>query len=160
MDKVRQLKSTVFVHDGKSVKGIGGACKLTQKAILRIQGHYGAAIRNNAGDVDAKKKAVWVIWKHRSGDHSDCSDYDWCPSFCHWCRQCRPTPPSRLCLQGHQIFTDLASDSLLFKCTHGGTQNTNESFHNLVWERCPKTALICWPSSFRTRRLRSDNCIQ
>ena len=71
MDKVRQLKSTVFVHDGQSVKGIGGACKLTQKAILHIQGHYGAAIRNNAGDVHAMKKAVWVIWKHRSGAHSD-----------------------------------------------------------------------------------------
>ena len=33
-------------------------------------------------------------------------------------------------------------DSLLSKCTHGGTQNTIESFHNLVWERCPKTAFV------------------
>ena len=30
----------------------------------------------------------------------------------------------------------------LSKCTHGGTQNTIESFHNLVWERCPKTAFV------------------
>ena len=47
-----------FVHDGKSVKCIGGARKLTPKSILRIQGHYGAAIRNNAGDVHAMKSCM------------------------------------------------------------------------------------------------------
>ena len=31
---------------------------------------------------------------------------------------------------------------LIVSCTHGGTQNTNESFHNLVWERCPRTAFV------------------
>ena len=25
---------------------------------------------------------------------------------------------------------------------HGGTQNTNESYHNLIWERCPKTTFV------------------
>lgn len=27
-------------------------------------------------------------------------------------------------------------------CLHGGTQNTNELLHNLIWERCSKTAFV------------------
>ena len=104
--------------------------------------HYGAAIRNNPGDVHAMKKAVWVIWKHRSGDHSDCSDYDWCPSVTGVGNADQNRLPDSVCMAIKPIFTDLASDGLLSKCTHGGTQNTNESFHNLVWERCPKTAYV------------------
>ena len=142
MGKVRQLNSTVFDNDGKSVKGIGGAGKLTQKAILRIQGHYGGAIRKNAGDVRAMKKAVWAIWKHRSWDHTDCSDWDWCPSVTGVGNADRNRLPDFVCEAIKPIFTDLASDSLLSKCAHGGTQNTNESFHNLVWERCPKTTFV------------------
>ena len=37
------------------------------------------------------------------------------------------------------VFETLAAESLLDKCRHGGTQNTNESFHHLIWERSPKT---------------------
>ena len=24
----------------------------------------------------------------------------------------------------------------------GGTQNTNKSFHNIIWQRCPKTSFV------------------
>ena len=37
------------------------------------------------------------------------------------------------------VFETLTDDSLLQKCLHGGTQNSNESFHHLIWEGCPKT---------------------
>ena len=37
------------------------------------------------------------------------------------------------------VFTTLADDSLLEKCLHGGTQNMNKPFHDLIWECCPKT---------------------
>ena len=37
------------------------------------------------------------------------------------------------------VFETLTDDSLLQRCLHGGTQNSNESFHHLIWERCPKT---------------------
>lgn len=36
----------------------------------------------------------------------------------------------------------LSSDSLLQKCAHGGSQNSNESYHNLIWARCPKTTFV------------------
>ena len=54
MDKVCQLKSTVFVHDGKSVKCIGGAGKLTQNVYKGIP----TAIHNSPGDVCMKKAVV------------------------------------------------------------------------------------------------------
>jgi hypothetical protein len=40
------------------------------------------------------------------------------------------------------IFEELSADELLKKCVHGGTQNGNEAFHHLIWERCPKTIFV------------------
>lgn len=40
------------------------------------------------------------------------------------------------------MFEDLSADSLLEKCLHGGTQNGNESYHNLIWKRCPKSVFV------------------
>ena len=68
---------TKFVHNGKTLTGISGKGKLTDKKIKVMQGHYGAAIRNNPGDVSAMKKAVWAIFHQGSGHHEDCPD--WCP---------------------------------------------------------------------------------
>ena len=33
----------------------------------------------------------------------------------------------------------MSNDDLLEKCLHGGTQNPNESFNHVVWQRAPKT---------------------
>lgn len=35
-----------------------------------------------------------------------------------------------------------SQDSLLVKCLHGKTQNQNESFNSLIWERLPKTTYV------------------
>ena len=39
-------------------------------------------------------------------------------------------------------FARLSSDELLGKCLHGKTQNQNESFNGMIWERCPKTEYV------------------
>lgn len=39
-------------------------------------------------------------------------------------------------------FRFLAHPDLLQKCTHGKTQNPNESYNNLIWKRCPKTVFV------------------
>ena len=57
-DAITRCKGNVYEYNLKSIKGIGGQGKLTKKAVWRIQGHYGAAIRNNTGDLAAMKKAV------------------------------------------------------------------------------------------------------
>lgn len=40
------------------------------------------------------------------------------------------------------VFVKLTEDELLQKCSHGGTQNANESLHNMIWNRCPKTVFV------------------
>ena len=50
--------------------------------------------------------------------------------------------PDYVCEEMRQTFKELSSDELLSKCLHGGTQNSNESFHHLIWERCPKEIFV------------------
>lgn len=140
MDKVQECKQKTYTYNGKTVKGIGGANKLTQKAIKSIQGHYGGAIRNNPGDKEGMNRAIWAIYNHRNRNHSDCPE--WCPSKTGKGDPDKHALPPYVCEEIKPIFEALSSDQLLSKCTHGGTQNTNESYHNLIWSRCPKTSFV------------------
>lgn len=143
-NKVAALKKETFRQNGKTVTGIGGKGRLTKQGILNIQGHYGAAIRNNVGDVGAMQRDVRTILEHRNKVHVNCGL--WCPS--------KKNPPGDpninalppyVCEAITPVFETLSSDTLLSKCAHGGTQNTNESFHNMIWERCPKTGFVGRP---------------
>ena len=40
------------------------------------------------------------------------------------------------------VFRSLAHPDFLRKCLHGKTQNTNESFNNIIWCRVPKTVFV------------------
>ena len=141
LDKVVELKSKRFKEGRKSYKGIGGAGGLTKKAIKVIQGHYGGAIRGNVGDLGKMKTAVMAIWKHRGKDHSDCGD--WCPAHSGDLGKANKNCLPKFVLDAIKpVFEVLSADGLLAKCTHGGTQNSNESFHHLIWSRCPKTVFV------------------
>ncbi len=136
-------KKSYTSHDGKKCKGIGGKNKLTKKEIYRIQGHYGAAIRNHVGDEDGMRKAIWAIFHHRSGDHSLCDD--WCPSKCGNLEKANARVlPEYILNEMKPVFETLTSTDLLSRCTHGGTQNVNESFHHLIWSLCPKEVFVGW----------------
>ena len=135
IDKVAQCKSKEYQIGNKKMKGIGGAGKLTKVAIKRIQefkeiqGHYGGAIRKISGDLDKMKGAAWAIWHHKEcGEWCNGSDKDKLPGYVM--QEIKP------------VFEYLSSDTLLRKCLHGGNQNENESFHHLVWERCPKSTFV------------------
>ena len=109
--------------------------------IKRIQGHYGAAIKNNAGNLESMTKAIWAIWKHRSGDHSKCDD--WCPSKKGDISAANKNVLPPFVMKAIKpLFVQLSSPGLLQKCLHGGTQNANEAFHHLIWQRCPKTTFV------------------
>ena len=45
------------------------------------------------------------------------------------------------------IYEVLSKDELLEKCVHGKTQNQNESFNALIWERLPKTTYVSLTTS-------------
>ena len=46
----------------------------------------------------------------------------------------------------HQLvkpnFLYLSNETLLSKCLHGKTQNTNESINNIIWTKCPKNIYV------------------
>lgn len=125
----------------KLVKGIGGAKRLTQAAIKSIQGHYGAAIRGNDNVADMRT-AIQAILYHRSGEHEHCAQ--WCPAQKDGdlIAANKHRLPSYICALMKPVFDRLSSDSLLTKCTHGGTQNANESYHHVLWNHCPKEKFV------------------
>ncbi|XP_065068320.1 uncharacterized protein LOC135693706 [Rhopilema esculentum] len=141
---VFQCKKMFYTDsNGKRIKGIGGKNKLTKKDIYRIQGHYGAAIRKHVGDENGMRKAIWAIFHHRSGDHSMCGQ--WCPSLCGNLEKANARLlPDFVINEMRPVFESLTATELLSRCTHGGTQNVNESFHNIIWSLCPKEIFVGW----------------
>ncbi|KAI8794044.1 hypothetical protein BgiBS90_004420 [Biomphalaria glabrata] len=80
------------------------------------------------------KKAVWAIWEHRKGIHKNCGQ---------WCNgQNKNQHPNFVLELMKPIFEVLSSDELLKKCLHGQTQNANESFHHIIWDKCPKSTFV------------------
>ena len=53
-----------------------------------------------------------------------------------------PGLPKNIALLVRKVINELTYDSLLDKCLHGKTQNQNESFNNMVWERLPKSTFV------------------
>ena len=49
--------------------------------------------------------------------------------------------PPLICSLIKPVFENLSSDDLM-KYLHGGTHNANESFHSIVWLRCPKQTFV------------------
>ena len=88
---------------------------------------------------------------HCSKSECDEQHYLFCPrtenSWCKWQsdhiteKQTYKTKirlPSAIKTQIKPIFIDLSNNSLLENCLHHKTQNLNESFNELIWNRYPK----------------------
>ena len=106
-----------------------------------MQGHSGAAIRNNSANLAAMQKAVWAIWHHRGDRHNTCGT--WCPAIKGDDEMAKKNMlPEFVSQEIKPVFEFLASDELLSKCLHGGTQNNNESFHHIIWNLCPKEVFV------------------
>ena len=76
-------------------------------------------------------------------DHSHCGES--CPAFGpekDLVRADKSALPKFVLKATKPIFEKLSEDALFQKCPHGGTHNANESLHNMIWMRCPKTVFI------------------
>ena len=142
----KQFRST-RQSDGKS---IGGKDRLTGKVIDNLQVYYGKEIRNNSHSMERMKNAIWAIWHHTKSTDAN-PDHDLCPkgesSWCGYQRDLvkntqeyshsHPLPEAvSQCIL--PVFTDLSKSHLLSSCLHGGTQNQNEAFNALIWQRATK----------------------
>lgn len=136
--RLRSLKKRLGKTPLADGKPIGGAGRLTDKRIDKLRAYFGKAIRQNTHNITAMQNAVMAIWHHsRSAD--DNPDHDLCPEGeDSWCGFQRDIPkgtadyahkePMKEAVANAILptFEALSEESLLSKCTHGGTQNQNE----------------------------------
>ncbi|XP_069698811.1 uncharacterized protein [Periplaneta americana] len=145
----KELKG-IKLDDGKTLAGAG---RLTNTEIDLFQTYYGLAIRRNTGNVEEMRKSVWATYFHKISTNEK-PYHQLCPKgLDSWCGynkaqaqnkvyDHRHSLPEAVMLKVKPIFRDLADKKLLEKCTHGCTQNPNESFNNCIWERLPKTVFV------------------
>lgn len=134
---------------------LGGrkAGALTAKVMTDLAGYYRNAIVKNTPHVHLMRSAVLATL-----DHYDSTDEDpkhaLCPidanSWC-WYQKALASgvePPShstkKIKLNSvviehlRPMYQKFSNVELLQRCIRGGTQNTNESLHHMVWSRCSK----------------------
>ena len=134
-------------------KGIGGAGRLTDKVIDKMQNYYGKAIRDNKGDLEGMKRSISAIFKHMIRDESLPleSQHSMCPQNKNtWCKfwkdkQCKTKEyddkkrlPSVFQTELQSLFDRLSDNKLLERCLLGLIQNQNESINGMLWAQCPK----------------------
>ena len=114
--------------------------------INTLQVYYGMAIRQNCNDLRQMQSAVYATLYHVSSTDEE-PRHEHCPSgpdsWCGW--QNEPDTykhkyglPQAIIDVIEPIFAELSTHELLSKCLHEQTQNPNEAFHHLIWDRCPK----------------------
>lgn len=128
--------------------------QLTQPKIKRITKYYRNAIKYNT-TLDAMKTSIYAILCHcgstdKKHNHKKCpqGEKSWCFFNKALAQGKKPISHKKglsTALTPHIIekmmptFQRLASDNLLKRCTKGKTQNANESIHQMIWAKCPKT---------------------
>lgn len=136
---------------------IGGSGRLTDALMDKIQNYYGAAIRNNPGNLQNMENAVWAIYYHCiiENNESLAQQHHLCPiGASSWCRyqldvangtryydqtRCLPAIFRSALLP---LFTRLSKPELLKRCLKGLTQNQNEAINAILWKKCPKTVFV------------------
>lgn len=147
----QKLKGKIL-SDGKRINGKG---RLTEKAINTLQNYYGMAIRQNVNNLYKMKKCVYAVLYHNSNIADLITRHQFCPrdvnSWCLWqsdqitgksTYKPKLSLPLALKTELTGIFRDLSSEELLSKCTHGKTQNNNESLNGVIWKKCPKSVYV------------------
>lgn len=136
-------------------KTVGGKGRLTKVKIDQIQRNYGKAIRSHSGNLKDMQNAIWAIFHHMIKPPKNIplkKQHSYCPKGKDsWCKFNNDLKTKKKTYSESQrlpcvfseplkpIFHRLAATELLQKCLKGLTQNPNESFNNLIWQRCPKT---------------------
>ncbi|CAH0394960.1 unnamed protein product [Bemisia tabaci] len=136
---------------------MGGRGRLTLDAIAKIQIYYGLAIRRNSSNLENMKAAVWSTFFHLLSTDENPS-HSMCPKATDedcWCKYNKAVAknepykhadhlhlPKAVMDEVKDIFRALADPTLLKKCLHGNTQNSNESLNNVIWSILPKRVFV------------------
>ncbi|XP_077256704.1 uncharacterized protein LOC143894388 [Temnothorax americanus] len=136
----------------RQTKSLGGKGKLTAKLIDKLTVYYGLAIRRNCDSVENMYNAIWSTYYHYCSTDEN-PQHEKCPngpeSWCSWQRAVAANKlaafkhdyqpfPQDVIEALHPIYTDLSNKKLLERCVGGFTQNSNESYNQLIWKITPK----------------------
>ena len=130
-------------------KKLGGVKRLTNTKIDKLQNYFGIALRQNVGNLENMRKAILNSLFHVSDYHDNCLKT---PDT--WCQYQKDkidgttlyTSKGGLPIDVRQAimptYVNLTNPDDLVKCLHGKTQNANESFNGMIWERIPKIRYV------------------
>ena len=133
----------------KNVKGLGGKGSLTDANIDALQNYFGIALRQNDGKLNDMRKSSLASRYHVAGYHDSCprSKDSWCQyqadklnnTNLYKSKGGLPIDVRKAILS---IYNNLCKEEMLNKCLHGKTQNTNEPFNGIIWNRIPKATHV------------------
>ncbi|GFU73611.1 uncharacterized protein TNCV_3429061 [Trichonephila clavipes] len=115
--------------------------------------YYGSAIRRNHSSVQNMLQAIWAIFLHKLSN-DEYPQHGFCPiGEDSWSGfknaeasgksyKQKNSLPVAVVEAMRPIFRDLSHPDLLKKCLHGKTQNSNESFHNVIWSHVSKATFV------------------
>ncbi|GFU35528.1 uncharacterized protein TNCV_3852711 [Trichonephila clavipes] len=144
--RLRKLKT--------KTKGLSGKGKLTDNFIDRLQNYYGIAVRSNVGNLTAMQQNVIAALYHcASSDKKPI--HGQCPIGKEsWCYFQRGVANGTKCFTKYAglsndvlnkikpVYLELCDKQILSKCLHGRTQNANECFNGIVWQKVPKEVFV------------------
>lgn len=144
------LRNLVHKHKTEDGRGLGGKGRLTGDLIAKLSTYYGRALKSHEGDVTNMKRAVMATYRHVTST-DDHPDHSLCPTGREsWCRhnaalaKGKPAPkhsynlPKDVARALLPVYERLSETKLLERCLRGKTQNSNESFHSVIWNLVPK----------------------
>ena len=135
-------------------RGVG---RLTQDKCMKLQTYYRYNIKNNVGDADAMRSAVWASLFHcMSTDENP--HHTRCPATTDlWCFYQKALANGGVA-ESHErmktvisyevareilpVYTWMSDVNLLKRLSKGKTQNPNESLHSMIWSRCSITTFV------------------
>ena len=121
-----------LTHKNKFMKGKGEG-RLTKKVIAAVLCHCVRKVDENGVEDKADRHKYWP----KTAD-------TWC-KYQKGIMEGTEFKGDRINIAGEvyeKIRLRLSENDLLEKCLHGRTQNVNEAFNALVWQRCPKQFML------------------
>ncbi|KAK4327340.1 hypothetical protein Pmani_002172 [Petrolisthes manimaculis] len=130
------------------------AGSLTAVSVKKLQNYFTQAIKNHIGDEEEMKKAIYATLRHCAStdqrpQHSTCQSGK--DSWCFVQRAIandQPIPQHKdhihtplrqdVVAKMMPVYQRIVTPQLLEGCK-GGTQNSNESLHSIIWSELPKT---------------------
>ncbi|KAJ8685409.1 hypothetical protein QAD02_021202 [Eretmocerus hayati] len=155
--KAMESKGAEIICSRCNSKGVtlGGrkSGSLTDHVIDKLASFYRNAIVENILHVNLMKSAILATLSHyKSKDNAP--THHLCPQGKNsWCwynkaeaygkkpprHSTHPPFINRVVIEKvRSVYEKLSSTELLERCIRGGTQNSNESLHNSIWNHCPK----------------------